>query len=538
MPYTTEQLQAVSTLFAMERLMGVSERACMEDSVDTLRNMERQNVVRIDEYSGEIIEGEPFVVEHVYFRAIPTPRRHNWWSHSRQRVVERHYYADEDNAIAAGCRRCDCCEEWVHPNQQEDGEGISVPNGDWFCSYDCAGDSGWSTCQRCGEWVHTDDEVYIENVGSFCDEWCAERAGYFRCDHCDEWTSEYDSHTVMVDGDTESWCEWCYDNHSVYCDRCDEHVHEDEISYDEDSGEYVCDSCRRDEDFDDCCSSGSCSTARINSYNYCPPIKLFGTSPFRMGVELETDSGSNRMAYAGALDSIEGFNEHFWMTEDGSLSNGVEITSHPMDLAYHWKLYVGGIYGAISNAASKYGFVSHNSGNCGLHVSMSRDALGKSVIVQDAAILKMMRLCQRFENQLLVFSRRRRADLERWATFKTYGDYSEKSTKVDVKTDDRKYGLFDKARAFKENETTKYRAVNICHANHVEIRIFRGTLKWSTYFATLAFVEGLAKVSKVKPLEWVEGVSWYDFINEVVDAVSVDGPREMLREYLDEKGLC
>ena len=149
-----------------------------------------------------------------------------------------------------------------------------------------------------------------------------------------------------------------------------------------------------------------------------------------------------------------------------------------------------------------------------------------------------MRLCQRFENQLLVFSRRKHADLERWATFKTYGDYSEKNTKVDLKTDDRKYGLFDKARAFKENERTKYRAVNICHANHVEIRIFRGTLKWSTYFATLAFVEGLAKVSKVKPLEWVEGVSWYDFISEVVDAVSVDGPREMLREYLDEKGLC
>lgn len=534
MPYTQEQIESLSVLY---RADGVS----VEQVISTLREMERRSVVRTCEYSGEVIEGEPFVIEITHWRNVPSGRHATWsFRWMRQRWVERHYFADQEAAEEFGCMQCTNCGDWFMPDHVEY-EGVEV-NGDWYCSYDCVHDAGWETCEWCDCWVHNDDSLYIEDGHTFCDSECANRAGWYLCERCNEWTHEHDFRTVHTGGREEEWCESCADYHAVWCDGCDELVDEDDMAYD-DEDEYRCPECRGES----CsCNSHSHSHARrnvqndlgrIESWNYCPPIRLFGISPFRMGVELETDSGNDRYAYAVALDKLEGFKEHFWMTNDGSLCNGVEITSHPMDLEYHWKLYSDGLYDNISKIANEYKFVSHNSGNCGLHVSVSRDALGKSVLVQDATILKMMRLMQRFEGQFLIFSRRKREDMEQWASFKTYYDYSPKDTKVDVKGGNERVGVFQKAADFKSRENTKYRAVNICHAHHIEIRIFRGTLKWSTYFASLALVEGMARVAKVKPLEWIENVSWYDFMDEVIGKVSVDGPREMLVAYLDEKGL-
>lgn len=536
MPYTQNQIESVSILYMMQREMGMTEQTCMNDAVATLRQMEHRNTARRCEYSGEVIDGDPFVVEIVHWRIVPTGQHANWnWRWHRERSVERHYFEDQQAAEDFGCRQCDCCGEWFMPDHVEY-DGVEVYD-NWYCSYDCAHDSGWEECSSCETWIHEDDMLYIEGGECFCDEYCAANAGYHRCDRCEEWTHENDLYTVVSGGSAESWCEWCSGEHASYCEGCDERVDDDDMDYDEED-EYRCADCRGES-----CSCSSHNHARYNdlgrieSWNYCPTVKLYGVDQFRLGVELETDSGNDRYAYAVALDSIEGFKEHFWMTNDGSLCNGVEITSHPMDLAYHWKLYTDGLYEEISNAANKYKFVSHNSGNCGLHVSVSRDALGKSVLVQDATILKMMRLAQRFEHQFFVFSRRKREDLERWATFKTYDDYSPKETKVNVNGGNERVGLFEKAAAFKSREATKYRAVNICHASHVEIRIFRGTLKWSTYFATLALVDGFARTAKVKTLEWVETASWYDLVEEILDRVSVEGPREMLVAYLEEKGL-
>lgn len=528
MPYTTEQIESLSILYR-------ANAVTVEDVVTALRECERQNTVRICEYSGEVIEGEPFVVEIVHWRNVPTGQHATWnWRWHRERSIERHYFADEEAAVAFGCRQCDGCGEWIMPEDVD--EGVDIYD-NWYCSLDCAHEADWEECERCGSWIDVNDAVYIEDGHFYCDEVCAENDGWTRCERCEEWTPDNDLWTVYVNGCEESWCEWCRDDHASYCEECGEYVDEDDMAYDEDLGRDACSSCRGEGSR--CSHYRAPSMDSIHSWNYWPPsIKLYGTSPFRMGFELETDSGGDRYAYASELDSIEGFREHCWMKNDGSLCNGVEIVSHPMDLAYHWKLYEEGFHDAIKRSADKHGFVSHNSGNCGLHISMSRDALGKSVLVQDATILKMMRLGQRFEPQLLTFSRRTPDTMERWASFKTYGDYSPKKTKVNVKSGDVRDGVIGKAKEFKANEATKYRAFNICHASHLEVRIFRGTLKWSTFFASLAFVEGLARVAKVKTLEWVENVTWYELVDAIVEKVSVDGPREMLVAYLEEKGLC
>ena len=525
MPYTTEQLQSVSTLFTSERI-GVA------DAVSMLREMERQSVVHLCEYSGEIIEGEPFVVETRRSRPVPSGRHATWsFRWLRQYWVERHYFADEDNAAAFGCRQCDCCGEWVMPDEAE-ADGVQVYD-NWFCSYDCAHDNGWEECENCGSWVHEDDMVYIEDGHCFCDRYCAERAGWRECERCEEWVHEDDAFTVMCRGEEQLWCESCYDYSSSYCEECGEHVHEDEVSYDEELGEYVCDSCRE-----------GMPEPQIGRWNYTPSvITLFGGTPGDapfMGVELETDGGHSRNEYAATLEAIERFREHWWMTDDGSLdSSGIELTSHPMTLAYHES--IRWMYDDIKAAASKFDYKSHDTGRCGLHVSIDKTWFGKTGVVQDANIYKLMRLTQRFERQLTTFSRR--TD-NHWCRYNTSLDYS--PSKVPFKVNLRnglgigEKNVFAKSNEFMMNEREKYRAVNICHRDHVEIRIFRGTLKWSTYFASLALVDGLARVVKQHGSIWVESVNWYDLVDEIVAAVRKGGNEfsaECLENYLDEKGL-
>ena len=297
----------------------------------------------------------------------------------------------------------------------------------------------------------------------------------------------------------------------------------------DDYGDWYCENC-----YQECGES-----EHLHQYGYAPDvIEFFGGDPYQrdaplfMGVELETDRGCNRGAYVDELHDLDGFAEHFWMTEDGSLDNGVEITGHPMTLDYPYKLR--SLYEQIGDTARSHDFGSHDGGNCGLHVNVNRSAFGKSPKAQELNILKLVLLVLRFERQLTTFSRRRD---NHWCYYTTYGDYTTKKDVVSVNHDGQDESVFSKAHEFMCNERDKYRAVNIRHSNRVEIRIFRGTLKWETYYASLALTEGLCKAAKSHGSTWATTVSWYDLMGEVIANVSVPECAEMLREYLESKSL-
>ena len=492
MPYTVSQLQSLSTSYRAGLVSA-------EEVVGILRGW-------TDEWSGEIIVGEGFTIYE--WRSYDW-RTCSWTEHNP------HRYSCETHAVRDGWTRCEQCDEWTHLSHCPDAEYVE---GHTFCSSDCRLDYGYRECEYCGEWVHEDDEVWVEDSGTYCSEECANRNGWYRCQRCGDWHNEYDVTTVHTRYSTENWCYNCADDYARYCEECDEyHTH----------GGYNCD--------DEWRCENCLGTAQLHRYNYMPTIKFFGDGPLFMGDELETDSGDDRSSYIRALTEIPGFDEHFWMTEDGSLCCGVEITSHPMTLAYRWSLYEQGLYEGIASAARRYGFVSYDSGNCGLHVSVNNSFFGKSKLRQDAGKFNLMRLFQRFENQLTTFSKR---TSDRWCHYATSYDYRPKKVKVNVHSSDPFEETFmQKVDRFTSRDRDKYRAVNICHSAHVEIRIFRGTLKWSRYFASLALVEGLAYAAKNHSHEWVESVSWYGLMEEVLDHVSVEGPKQMLAEYLDEIGL-
>ena len=415
-------------------------------------------------------------------------------------------------AISAGYRVCEYCGEWHWPNLRLGGEQ--------YCCDECAESDGYVRCERCGDWVHSDDAVDPSGDGDalYCSDGCTYDDGWSRCDRCDEWTRDSDLWSVHSNGRIEDWCESCRDYHATSCAECGDVYDDDELD------EYRrCQNC--------------CGSQHLHSYGYCPGIVFFGESdekpPMYLGVELETDGGRNRGSYCDELDAIEGFHERFWMTEDSSLNDGVEITSQPMTLAHHIECMP--IYEEIRDTASSYGFRSHDGGRCGLHVHVNRAWFGKSEAVQDAGGYKVMRLMQRFERQLMIFSRRLN---DQWCRFRTSRDYTPKSVEPKIL---REYGaeepsMLHKAELMK-HETSHSQCLNFQHRSTYEFRIFRGTLKLETYFASLGFVDGICRTAVAHGSIWVEDVDWYTLVEEIVERCSEGYAKECLVAYLEEKGL-
>ena len=153
--------------------------------------------------------------------------------------------------------------------------------------------------------------------------------------------------------------------------------------------------------------------------------------------------------------------------------------------------------------------------------------------VQDAGGYRMMRLLQRFERQFMTFSRR---TSDGWCHYKTCDDYTPKKTVVSIIPKEIEPSMLVKSRRMKR-ETSHSQALNFQHGATFEFRIFRGTLKWSTYFAALALVNGMCHTAKAHSSVWIEDVDWYTFINEVVDRCDEPTAKQYLVDYLGEKGL-
>ena len=71
----------------------------------------------------------------------------------------------------------------------------------------------------------------------------------------------------------------------------------------------------------------------------------------------------------------------------------------------------------------------------------------------------------------------------------------------------------------------RYTAVNLTNTFTVELRIFRGTLRYKTFMATLQFVDLLCEMAINQTMTW----------KEFAETVSAD--KAELKEYLKIRGL-
>ena len=338
------------------------------------------------------------------------------------------------------------------------------------------------TCYFCSGEFDPEDITHFD--GRDCCEDCLTDETY-TCDRCGErvW------HNNAVTDENIALCDSCYTNYYNTCNNCNRIIHTDESFYPEDDNdEPLC--CR-------CYEEHESSEKSIRNYGYKPSPIFFGDqSNLHLGVELELDVGGESNDNAcSLLDIANESDEHIYIKHDGSLDNGFEIVTHPMTLEYHQENMT---WSSILTKAISMGYRSHQSGTCGLHVHVSRCALGTKEEEQEETIARVLFFIEKHWNEMLLFSRRTELQINKWAARYGYKD----SPKEILET-------------AKNHDLGRYACINLQNYSTIEFRIFRGSLKYQTLIATLQMVNEICNVAISISDEAFKGMTWQQFVANI-----------------------
>lgn len=283
----------------------------------------------------------------------------------------------------------------------------------------------------------------------------------------------------------------------------------------------------------------------INSYDYRPSVKFVKDDndalPLYLGVELEVDtytdydedadencgpySWDDHKAHADMVLQKISPNGYVYAKTDGSLNSGFEIVSHPITLENHYKMR----WDSGMKALTKYSYSSHNVGTCGMHVHINRDFFGNTDESKMFGGAKIAYLLEKHWDSFVAFTRRKHHQINRWASKKDfierYNNQVQWATNQDNSiTNKTKKNLL--INAFKQlYNGSKYVALNTQHSNTFELRVFRGTLKYETFIATLEFVDNLARIAKGATMLTLDKITFADIVKYK--------NRENLKKYWD-----
>jgi hypothetical protein len=363
-------------------------------------------------------------------------------------------------------------------------DSTSLHNGEIVCE-SCLGDH-YSYCEESGEYypadeiilayklnnsgnridvyVHQDNENYVETVnGEFWHEHDTyevyydslrntkriskreyETGEYFTCDDCGD-IFHYDYQNSINGGDRHV-CENCLNSGEYeYCNSCDEWHYSDSDCFNSDD--------------DDNCSL-------IHNYSFTPKLNFKGKNnklnPF-VGFELEVESknGSKNEQAETITDSLGSL---IYLKNDGSLNNGFEIVSHPMTLDVHKENGYLKAFDELSKAGAK----SHDTSTCGLHFHLDKRQMTDTHKVRFGTFFALQK------NKLEILARR---------TSSQYARFKDKK-------------LSDKKDYTKNSD--RYEAVNWQNSDTVEIRIFKGTLKFETFMASMELCHAIYNFTQIR----------------------------------------
>ncbi len=350
-------------------------------------------------------------------------------------------------------------------------------------------------CSHCGTIIDTDDYEEL-NSQILCSDCIDELTTY--CDCCGSriWREE------MYGDEYVNFCGYCYQNHYTRCSNCDCLIHEDD-AYHLDGYSY-CRDCY-DEERDKC--------QNIHEYGYKPEPIFYGDGKRYFGVELEIDGAGKDDEYAEEiLDIANVSGEHIYIKSDGSLDDGMEIVSHPMTLDFHKDF----CWEDIMHHAVSLGYRSHQTSTCGLHIHVNRESLGTDREEQDEVISRILYFVEHHWNEMLKFSRRSEYAMNRWAARYGY----ENSPKAIMDKAKKNYG--------------RYVAVNLCNYATIEFRLFRGTLKYNTFLATLELVARICDTAYTMTDDEIAKLSWSEFVADITEPELIQYLKER-QLYINEK---
>lgn len=362
---------------------------------------------------------------------------------------EKYYYYDYSDTQDDYFYKCEHCGEWLN----ESCDDYICIDGTYFCSDDCAYEEGYRQCDECYEWVY-EDNIYTdwEEERRICNG-CVEDS-YYYCADCGYVVHESDA--ICVNG------EW-------YCPSCAENVEE----YETERREYICDYHHY----------GS-SYWYERKFNDNQHVNLFG-------IELEVENTKQLVTCNEIVRKVCEIDtdEVFVFEHDGSLTNGFEIISNPCSLNYWYSKEenLKKIFEVLNNMGCK----SHDTTTCGLHIHFSRDYIDSEIIG------RILYLFEKFKNHLVMFSRRKIDSLNRWASFM---NVEPKDLSLDFVKSNR-------------DNCNRYKAVNLTNNKTIEIRIFKGTLKFESFMACIELVNNIVEMAKnMNDNEIINVESFYNVI--------------------------
>lgn len=336
-------------------------------------------------------------------------------------------------------------------------------------------------CEYCGEICDDRTSVAYETVdlAVVCDD-CIYRH-YEQCDDCGAYVGM--GHLNYIDGNDRYVCDRCIDDYEE-CDGCGQMFHTDHLYW---------------HDSDECSYCNHCAEshrAEVHDYNYKPDPEFkpeFDANKLFMGVELEVDKGRDIRSASQDINSHDR-EENVYLKHDGSLERGFEIVSHPCTLEYH-----KGLWGDIIDICKEYGLKSHDAKTCGLHVHLSRHYFGNTETEQNYNIGKLILLMNKHWENMVKFSRRSAYQLNQWA---------ERVDLTASKFETRK-GMELKV---KDKRGNRYVAVNLNNTHTIELRLFNGTLRKESLFATLEMCQNLADAAKNWSITGVNDSTFGDIV--------------------------
>lgn len=353
------------------------------------------------------------------------------------------------------------------------------------------------TCSLC-DYVHPIDQLHVFDGSELCDS-CFENDTTI-CACCGDriWAedAEADGHISL--------CLPCYERYYTHCSSCGRLISEDDAYYHNNDDDPYCGYC-----FEDI----RIRRRYIQSYCYKPAPIFYGEGNRFFGVELEMDEGGESDDNAKTLTQVANAKaRHIYCKHDGSLEDGFEIVTHPMTLDYHIHQMP---WASVMEEAVRMGYRSHQSGSCGLHIHVNRDSFGETETQQDACIARILYFVENHWNELLRFSRRTSSQMAQWAA--RYG---------------RKDNPKDQLEHVKGNFSDRYRAVNLVNASTIEMRMFRGTLRYTTLVASLQMVNEICELACCLTDDEMANLTWTDFCARIGN---LDYPE--LVQYLKERRL-
>lgn len=306
--------------------------------------------------------------------------------------------------------------------------------------------------------------------------WFEENGGrdaWIICEACSEYEHR-DSARWYCD---ELYCDPCYDNNVHECDECGETYW----------NEHDCSSSEYNENY----------SSYIHSYSYRPQTHFFGHAKYHMGFELEVEA-RNTSRSEGAELAYEQIGERGYLKEDGSLSDGFEIVTHPHTLI----MYQTSFPWEMLDRIKRIGMRSWNTRTCGLHVHVSREAFHVmrgsrlDIVKTQGHELRFMKLV--YDNQRMVERIAGRSN-NNYATF-------EDKRKLVAKV---KYGTQSNGR---------YSAVNTENDATLEVRVFKGSLRKERVLSALEFVHSSVEYTRnLKVSGSNNALSWLQYTRYVAE---------------------